>query len=150
DRGSHVERPVTVYKIKDLTDAPKSVKGPYFLCRMSRLMAKKGVSMKLKTLALSILSVVLSVVFPGCGVVGQKTDSGMSVTKPAVAGEILVPNKPKKNVKLDIGNGQCTAEYEELPDGKLKKGSLNILTGACTTPPETDSLTIGGKKVLDI
>jgi hypothetical protein len=113
--------------------------------------------MKLKSLGLTVASIVLSVVYSGCGVVEQKTSTTGSVMKPGVEQEptVMTAAKPKKKVAVDINNSACTATYDEHSDGTLKKGTLNITGGAGTgsgqcSVEEPNNMTINGFTVLSI
>src|SRR5689334_1823165 len=103
--------------------------------------------MKLKSLSLVIASVVLSVVYSGCGVAEQKTGTTGSTMKTGLGDVVVISTaKPKKKVALDIGNGACTATYDESSDGTLKKNTLTITAGAGTGsgqcwPDEPDNIT---------
>ena len=79
--------------------------------------------MKVKLPRLTVASIVLASFYYGCAGV----ESRPVIPLPTVPlGQAHIN---KKNVEVEVGN--CTATFVEERDGKLKKGSLNIIVGSC-------------------
>lgn len=103
--------------------------------------------MKVNFLGLAVVSVVLLPLVHGCAAVEDRA----VIAPQKIVANVSKPKVNKKDVEVDIENGKCTATFTEDPDGRVRRNTLRVTQGNCTTGPETTqppTVTIDGKNAL--